>query len=125
MAISPFKFGNSKSNHTPPSLLEAGDEPLTLSQAFIITAGLAGLIGLCGGVIIRFSLATSHNARFLSPLQTFPTLSNWTSEASQEATDIPRLHGDVEPDAESYERRSLAGTTFTDSNLDEAAQFPT
>jgi len=59
------------------------DQPLTLSQALTITAGMAGLIGLVSGVFIRFSLAHSSNARFLSPLQTFPTVSNWTSEALQ------------------------------------------
>lgn len=55
------------------------DSPLTLSQALTITAGLAGLIGLLSGGVMRFSLAKSSNARFLSPLQTFPALSNWSS----------------------------------------------
>ena len=67
----------------------ASSEPLTLSQALLITAGLAGLIGLCSGAFIRFSLANSPEASFLSPLQTFPALSNWTPELSQEAADAP------------------------------------
>ncbi len=82
MSISPFKFGVSK----PRSPARKG-EALTLSEALLITAGLAGLIGLGGGTIIRFSLAHSPNARFLSPSQTFPALSNWAAERPQGAAD--------------------------------------
>lgn len=58
--------------------------PLTLSQALTITAGMAGLVGLFSGVLVRFSLANSSNARFLSPLQTFPELADWSSEPASE-----------------------------------------
>ena len=68
-------------------------EPLTLSQALLITAGMAGLIGLCGGALLRFSIASSPNARFLSPLQTFPALSDWTPELPQETADDRYLSG--------------------------------
>lgn len=59
-------------------------DSISLSQALIITAGMAGLIGLFSGVIIRFSLANSPNARFLSPLQTFPALSTGTLAPSRD-----------------------------------------
>lgn len=82
MAISPFKFGakdfgakNNGSDRPPP---RSSADRLTLPQALTITAGLAGLVGLCSGAIIRFAISNSSNARFLSPLQTFPALSNWT-----------------------------------------------
>lgn len=85
MSISPFDSGNSKPLRA--SQASGSKEPMaatsiTLSQALIITAGMAGLIGLFSGVIIRFSLANSPNARFLSPLQTFPELSAWPPEPS-------------------------------------------
>ncbi len=82
MSISPFKLGMSK----PRSPAQKG-EALTLSEALLITAGLAGLIGLGGGTIVRFSLAHSPNARFLSPSQTFPALSNWATERPQGTVD--------------------------------------
>ena len=68
-------------------------ESLTLSQALLITAGLAGLVGLCSGAFLRFSLANSPDTRFLSPLQTFPALSNWTPESPQETADLPTPSG--------------------------------
>lgn len=68
---------------------KSSDSPLTLSQALTITAGLAGLIGLLSGGVMRFSLARSSNARFLSPLQTFPTLSDWSSETNATAVEVP------------------------------------
>ncbi|MGB7250475.1 MAG: hypothetical protein WBC73_16170 [Phormidesmis sp.] len=76
MSLSPLKSGYprpSQSTHTGAETDGSPAEPLTLFQALIITAGLAGLIGLCSGATIRFALAHSANARFLSPLQTFPT----------------------------------------------------
>ncbi|MGI8935182.1 hypothetical protein [Leptolyngbya sp. BC1307] len=87
MSISPFKSGASKS---PSSASKA--QKLTLSESLLITAGLAGLIGLGGGAIVRFSLSHSPNASFLSPLQTFPTLSSWppsgsTSESTSDTAD--------------------------------------
>lgn len=63
----------------------SNSDPLTLSQALIITAGMAGLIGLCGGALLRFAFANSPDARFLNPLQTFPALSDWVSELPKES----------------------------------------
>ncbi len=79
MSISPLKSNTSQSNSSGRS----SRDRLTLSQALLITAGLAGLVGLCSGAIIRFSLSNSDGARFLSPLQTFPALSNWSPELPQ------------------------------------------
>ena len=87
MSLSPSKMDA----HKP--LKSAASEPLTLSQALLITAGCAGLIGLCGGAFLRFSLANSPNARFLSPLQTFPALTNWTPELPQKTADSHYLPG--------------------------------
>ncbi len=84
MSLSPFKSNIGQPASTPR---QPETDPLSLSQALIITAGLAGLLGLCGGVAIRFSLANSSNTRFLSPLQTFPELSNWAPTPSQNAAD--------------------------------------
>lgn len=93
MSISPFDSLDSKSLRSAQasaSRERVAAETISLSQALIITAGMAGLIGLFSGVIIRFSLANSPNARFLSPLQTFPALSNWTPESLQDtASDGP------------------------------------
>lgn len=101
MAISPFNFGPQKTSIASQASNSTDNERLSLSQALTITAGLAGLIGLCSGVIIRFSLAHSPNARFLSPLQTFPALSNWTPETSPESNrdyDLPsNARSQVEP----------------------------
>ena len=82
MSLSPFKFGASKSPSSAPK-----DQKLTLSESLLITAGLAGLIGLGGGAIVRFSLSHSPNASFLSPLQTFPTLSSWPSASPSDTAD--------------------------------------
>ena len=67
---------------------------LTIPQALIVTAGMAGLLGLCGGAILRFAFANSPDARFLSPLQTFPALSDWDSELSEETVDAQDGSGD-------------------------------
>ncbi|MGD1895995.1 MAG: hypothetical protein ACFB16_03475 [Phormidesmis sp.] len=78
------------------------NEPLTFSQALTITAGMAGLVGLLSGVVVRFSLASSSNNRFLSPLQTFPTLSDWSSapaERTAEADPPPSDSIDTEGDS--------------------------
>ena len=96
-------------------------QPLTLSQALTITAGLAGLIGLISGVIIRFSLAnSSSNARFLSPLQTFPALSDWTPELPQETVDSQR--GETQRELWESEPRSTAeqegGENLQQENVD-------
>jgi len=91
MSLSPFSRDDRPSNVPPSSQLvrlekqpnkqpsKPSSSPLTLSQALTITAGLAGLIGLLSGGAMRFSLSKSSNTRFLSPLQTFPALSNWSS----------------------------------------------
>ncbi len=84
MSISPFKFGASK----PPSSASK-DQKLSLSESLLITAGLAGLIGLGGGAIVRFSLAHSPSARFLSPLQTFPALSSWPLASPSDTASAP------------------------------------
>ena len=84
MSLSPSKSSASKS---ASALHQPEGDRLTRSQALIITAGLAGLLGLCGGAAIRFSLANASNTRFLSPLQTFPELSNWTATPAQNAVD--------------------------------------
>ncbi|MEL7493156.1 MAG: hypothetical protein AAGJ95_04255 [Cyanobacteria bacterium J06554_11] len=98
MSISPFKPQNrpleqlqtllkkrkSKKDPSPQ------DQLLTLPQALTITAGMAGLIGLISGVVMRFSFIHSSNARFLSPLQTFPALADWAPAIPQEATDTDR-----------------------------------
>ena len=99
MSLSPFKFGANKS---PSSAVK--DQKLTLSESLLITAGLAGLIGLGGGAIIRFSLPHSPNASFLSPLQTFPTLSSWPSAspsdtADAQAPETPTPDSDRSPEA--------------------------
>lgn len=86
MSISPFKSSASaKSNN----------ERLTLSQALLITAGLAGLFGLGSGAVIRFSLSNSPDASFLSPLQTFPALSSWAPELPQGTADAHYLPGGI------------------------------
>ncbi|MGB3296377.1 MAG: hypothetical protein WBB01_25610 [Phormidesmis sp.] len=93
MSLSPFKSNISKSTSAPQ---QPATDRLSLSQALIITAGLAGLLGLCGGAAIRFSLASSSNTRFLSPLQTFPEVSDWASNPSQNAAGS-QTREDIEP----------------------------
>ena len=44
---------------------------------------MAGLIGLVSGAVIRFFVTNSPTASFLSPIQTFPTSSNWAADSSQ------------------------------------------
>lgn len=87
MSLSPSRMNARKRSKS------ASSEPLTLSQALLITAGLAGIVGLCSGAFLRFSLANSSDARFLSPLQTFPALSNWTPELPQKTADSHYLPG--------------------------------
>lgn len=105
MSLSPFKSPSQLSNRPK-------NAPLRLSQALLITAGLAGLVGLFSGIIIRFSLShsSSSNARFLSPLQTFPELPNWTPDlpdggtaaspslppSSPDGTDTQRANNGIE-----------------------------
>ena len=97
MSLSPFSRDNRPLNSSPlpspqsSSIVPAksSDSPLTLFQALTITAGLAGLIGLLSGGVMRFSLSRSSNARFLSPLQTFPTLSDWSSELDAADIEVP------------------------------------
>ncbi|MEM6597714.1 MAG: hypothetical protein AAF635_06010 [Cyanobacteria bacterium P01_C01_bin.69] len=88
MSLSPFRQDNRPLNTPSPLPASHANEPLTLSQALIITAGLAGLIGLLSGGFMRFSLSRSPNARFLSPLQTFPTVSDQSENAPTEASDF-------------------------------------
>ncbi|MFK8183497.1 MAG: hypothetical protein AB8B99_08985 [Phormidesmis sp.] len=114
MAISPFNFGAKKNSVSARSPHPAANNHLSLSQALTITAGLAGLIGLCSGVIIRFSLANSPNARFLSPLQTFPTLSNWTPETSSGNTDNRSVQSRDNPQVENFEKRTWAEANSED-----------
>lgn len=99
MSISPFEpderplpWRASSPNPLHKTMPKA--DPLTLFQALTITAGMAGLIGLLSGVAMRFSLANSSNARFLSPLQTFPALSNWSPQLPQEPGRSETLSGD-------------------------------
>ncbi len=88
MSLSPF---NSNAEQAPST--QSKDERLSVSQALLITAGLAGLVGLFIGGLIRFSLANSSNVRFLSPLQTFPALSTWAPELPQGTADSHYLPG--------------------------------
>lgn len=92
MSSSPLP-SDSRNPTRPP---QVNHERLNLSQALIITAGLAGLIGLGSGAVIRFSLATSSNTRFLSPMQTFPALPNWAPELPQGTADSHYLPGGAE-----------------------------
>jgi len=89
MSISPLKPSANQANRSNRSK----SDRLTLSQALLITAGLAGLVGLFSGALIRFSLSNSDNARFLSPLQTFPALSSWAPELPQGTADAHYLPG--------------------------------
>ena len=120
MSLSPSQI-NTKKQAKP-----ATSEPLTLSQALLITAGLAGLIGLCSGAFIRFSLANSPEASFLSPLQTFPALSNWTPELPTETTDAPYASGEYseyEGDRpQQYSEADSTILTFEPAEPIEAAQ---
>lgn len=100
------------SSTEPASSAQSKDEPLSVSQALLITAGLAGLVGLFIGGLIRFSLANSSNARFLSPLQTFPTLSNWAPELPQGTADSHYLPGGGLPGSDD----SLPGGYSNDVN---------
>ena len=104
MSSSPFKSTSQLS--TRPK-----NAPLSLSQALLITAGLAGLVGLSSGIIIRFSLShsASSNARFLSPLQTFPALPNWTPNLPDGGTAAPSSL----PDGTDTQRANGAETNST------------
>lgn len=100
MSLSPFQSRNGQSAQgkpvhsirlTQPSAKDEGHQPLTLSQALTITAGLAGLVGLLSGVFLRFSIVNSPNSARFSPLQTFPTLANGPPEPSADGHDTQRL----------------------------------
>ncbi|MEL6776166.1 MAG: hypothetical protein AAFO06_02845 [Cyanobacteria bacterium J06597_16] len=97
---------------------------LSLSQALIITAGIAGLIGLMGGTVMRFSLSNSTNARFLSPLQTFPNLSSWTPELPQRTSDNHYLPGGTDTYENNVSKvetsQSLEGVTDPTPNASDA-----
>ncbi len=97
MSLSPFKSSARQLSTRPKSA------PLSLLQALLITAGLAGLVGLSSGIIIRFSLSHSPNARFLSPLQTFPALPNWTPELPQGTADSHYMPGGSDTTADGAE----------------------
>ncbi len=116
MSTSPLKSGDrTRSQQQKKVKKQPDDQPLTLSQALTITAGMAGLIGLVSGVFIRFSLAHSSNARFLSPLQTFPTLSNWTSDvplSSPESNTSESNASELDPDSPAP---SVDSSSFDDS----------
>ena len=89
MSLSPFKSTRQLS-------AQRENAPLSLPQALLITAGLAGLVGLSSGIVIRFSLSHSPRASFLSPLQTFPDLPNWMPERSSGTADSQSLPDDTD-----------------------------
>ena len=105
--------------------------PLTFSQALTITAGMAGLVGLLSGVLIRFSLSNSSTARFLSPLQTFPELSDRSSETASDVAkaDVSSLDdgpedissggwrspAELDWDADTQNFDTFSSESFTDS----------
>ena len=110
MSLSPFKRNARKLSQPTASA------PLTLSQALTITAGMAGLIGLFAGGLLRFSLANSPDSRFLSPLQTFPALSDWTPELPQETADSHYLPGG-NSEYEQGRSRSTPNAVQTESSI--------
>ncbi len=93
MSLSPSKVNARPKVNARNRSKSASPDPLTLSQALLITAGLAGIVGLGSGAFLRFALAHSPNTRSLSPLQTFPALSNWTPELPQKTADSHYLPG--------------------------------
>jgi hypothetical protein len=110
MSTSPLNPNGSQPNGSQSNGSQSNGQPnkpsrdrLKRSQALLITAGLAGLVGLCGGIMMRFSLSNSSSARFLSPLQTFPDLANWTPELPQGTADAHYLPGGGPPEADAYE----------------------
>lgn len=117
MSLSPLRQNQLPADVASSSQLPMGsprtDSPLTLSQALTITAGMAGLIGLLSGSVIRFSLANSPNARFLSPLQTFPVVSNSTSDSSTN-----------KPDSNGVNPATRAGDSLLERNTSESWQQP-
>ncbi len=97
--------------------------PLTFSQALTITAGMAGLIGLLSGGFIRFSLAHSPTTRALSPLQTFPSLPNGSSQPllePSEASSTP-LTSPLGPTP--VEDWQTSSEPAWESNVDDADSF--
>ncbi|MEM8501781.1 MAG: hypothetical protein AAF716_01345 [Cyanobacteria bacterium P01_D01_bin.1] len=120
MSISPFKSDSKPRSQQKLVKKKSDDQPLTFSQALTITAGMAGLIGLVSGAFIRFSLTHSSNARFLSPLQTFPALSNWTPDtlADPPNSEADSLSSSTEGD-DSLELRQ--GSTDYPKSFDEFA----
>lgn len=131
MSISPFEpderplpWRASSTNSSDKTTPKA--DPLTLAQALTITAGMAGLIGLLSGVAMRFSLANSSNARFLSPLQTFPALSNWSPQLSQSPGRSEALSDDApqeswESESNETDRDSADGQLELSETTDPAA----
>ncbi|MGB3787439.1 MAG: hypothetical protein WA949_05465 [Phormidesmis sp.] len=112
MSISSIK-PDRKSRQKPVKNNKPNDQPLTLSQALTITAGMAGLVGLVSGVVIRFSLAHSSDARFFSPLQTFPALSNRTSDSVESGSDSLTPQADTN-DPAPVQRSADSPSSFDD-----------
>ncbi|MGB3298940.1 MAG: hypothetical protein WBA76_11765 [Phormidesmis sp.] len=104
MSLSPLESDASQLSTRPKNA------PLSLSQALLITAGLAGLVGISSGIVIRFSLSHSSNARFLSPLQTFPALSNWAPELPQGTASNHYLPGGATPEQQTSDLYTLPST---------------
>jgi hypothetical protein len=98
MSTSPLNPNSSQPNSSQPN--KPNRDRLNRSQALLITAGLAGLLGLFSGIIMRFSFSNSPSARFLSPLQTFPDLANWTPELPQGTADAHYLPGGGPPETD-------------------------
>jgi hypothetical protein len=90
---------------------------LSRSQALLITAGLAGFIGLSSGIIMRFSLSNSSSARFLSPLQTFPDLPDWAPELPQGTADSHYLPGG------GFTETGASGSAAFDSSVPRSQSF--
>ncbi|MBE9060170.1 hypothetical protein [cf. Phormidesmis sp. LEGE 11477] len=118
MSISPSK--HQQKLRSPQNALKRDRSeipPLSIFQALTITAGMAGLVGLISGAIIRFSLTTSPNARFLSPIQTFPTSSDWESDSLAPDSNS----SDFSPDLDSEESKIDQINTVYPSSFDEFA----
>ncbi|MGC1217071.1 MAG: hypothetical protein WA883_06330 [Phormidesmis sp.] len=102
------------------------DSPLTFTQALTITAGMAGLVGLLSGGFVRFSLAHSPNTRALSPLQTFPNLSDRSGEALQldsETFEAPAASPTPFPEATSPERWQTPSESDSETNANDFDTF--
>ncbi len=116
MSISPY--GSDQRSRSRQKLVKKNkpnNQPLTLSQALTITAGMAGLVGLVSGVVIRFSLAHSSNARFLSPLQTFPAQSSWTTNSNEPSSES------LNPQADTNNFTPVQGSADSPGSFDDFA----